>query len=176
MSPYGSLLVFKPPQFHIDIVRKLCTRWIPHNLTETQKLRRINGCRETMRKDIPVRTNTWSRNRQHIKETGSHPSGRVVNRRELRSTYKILTSPFSRTGALSARADLQLFNGTPIPNTGYVSERNDLFIHADIIIWMRRLLRPTWLQHKDGPALPVKYPILTEFGREVAASAVDFFL
>ncbi|GBP26596.1 hypothetical protein EVAR_18233_1 [Eumeta japonica] len=31
-------------------VRKLCTRWIPHNSTEAQKLRRINWCREMMQR------------------------------------------------------------------------------------------------------------------------------
>ncbi|GBP71570.1 hypothetical protein EVAR_42035_1 [Eumeta japonica] len=29
-------------------VRKLCTRWIPHNLTEARKLRHVNWCFETM--------------------------------------------------------------------------------------------------------------------------------
>ncbi|GBP32680.1 Mariner Mos1 transposase [Eumeta japonica] len=31
-------------------VRKLCTRWIPHNLTEGQKLRRVNWCRDMMQR------------------------------------------------------------------------------------------------------------------------------
>ncbi|GBP82129.1 hypothetical protein EVAR_62182_1 [Eumeta japonica] len=31
-------------------VRKLCTRWIPNNLTDAQKLRRINYCREMMQR------------------------------------------------------------------------------------------------------------------------------
>lgn len=28
------------------VVRKLCTRWIPHELTEVQKLRRVDWCHE----------------------------------------------------------------------------------------------------------------------------------
>lgn len=31
-------------------VRKLCARWIPHNLTEAQKLRRVDWCREMIQK------------------------------------------------------------------------------------------------------------------------------
>ncbi|GBP42731.1 hypothetical protein EVAR_23369_1 [Eumeta japonica] len=31
-------------------VRKLCTRWIPHDLTEGQKLRRVNWCRDMMQR------------------------------------------------------------------------------------------------------------------------------
>ncbi|GBP42928.1 hypothetical protein EVAR_87308_1 [Eumeta japonica] len=31
-------------------VRKLCTLWIPHNLTEAQKLRRVNGCCKMMQR------------------------------------------------------------------------------------------------------------------------------
>ncbi|GBP12061.1 hypothetical protein EVAR_5893_1 [Eumeta japonica] len=31
-------------------VRKLCIRWIPHNLTEAQKLRRVNWCREMLQR------------------------------------------------------------------------------------------------------------------------------
>ncbi|GBP76231.1 40S ribosomal protein S3 [Eumeta japonica] len=34
----------------------------------------------------------------------------------------------------------------------------------------RAILWPTWLQHKNGPAQPLKYHILTEYGREVASS------
>ncbi|GBP57390.1 hypothetical protein EVAR_51237_1 [Eumeta japonica] len=34
-------------------VRKLCIRWIPHNLTDVQKLRRDNCCREMMQ-NLPV--------------------------------------------------------------------------------------------------------------------------
>ncbi|GBP21957.1 hypothetical protein EVAR_7174_1 [Eumeta japonica] len=31
-------------------VKKFCTRWIPHNLTDAQKLRRTNFCREIMQR------------------------------------------------------------------------------------------------------------------------------
>ncbi|GBP62161.1 hypothetical protein EVAR_40612_1 [Eumeta japonica] len=31
-------------------VRKLCARWIPQNLTEAEKPRRINWCREMMQR------------------------------------------------------------------------------------------------------------------------------
>lgn len=31
-------------------VRKICSRWIPHNLTEAQKNARVNWCKEMMKK------------------------------------------------------------------------------------------------------------------------------
>jgi [histone H3]-lysine36 N-dimethyltransferase SETMAR len=31
-------------------VRKLCACWIPHNVTEAQKLRRVDWCREKIKK------------------------------------------------------------------------------------------------------------------------------
>ncbi|GBP22341.1 hypothetical protein EVAR_11856_1 [Eumeta japonica] len=36
------------------------------------------------------------------------------------------------------------------------------------------MLWPTLLQHKNGPARPVKYQTLAKYGREVAASAIAF--
>ncbi|GBP48952.1 Mariner Mos1 transposase [Eumeta japonica] len=39
--------VYKSLHGHLE-VRKLCIRWIPHNLTEAQKLRRVNWCCEMM--------------------------------------------------------------------------------------------------------------------------------
>ncbi|GBP51217.1 hypothetical protein EVAR_85428_1 [Eumeta japonica] len=41
--------VYKIFQEH-STVRKLCTRWLPHNLTAAQKLRRVSWCREMMQR------------------------------------------------------------------------------------------------------------------------------
>ncbi|GBP74266.1 hypothetical protein EVAR_51667_1 [Eumeta japonica] len=39
-------------------VRKFCVRWIPHNLTEAQKLGRVNWYRETIQRSPSVVSNT----------------------------------------------------------------------------------------------------------------------
>ncbi|CAK1603195.1 unnamed protein product [Parnassius mnemosyne] len=37
--------------FHEHLaIRKLCARWIPHNLTHAQKLRRVDWCRELLQR------------------------------------------------------------------------------------------------------------------------------
>ncbi|GBP12874.1 hypothetical protein EVAR_6183_1 [Eumeta japonica] len=46
VSPVGRLLV----RLHLVTVKKFCTRWIAHNLTDAQKLCRINWCREMMQR------------------------------------------------------------------------------------------------------------------------------